>query len=267
MNANEFFEQYSIEIINKRTRISPISLRFIKNKEFEKIPRVKFMGFVKIIEKEFNVDLNELVEEYNQTTNFKKEKNENIENKETKKNNTFLLFLLALVLLAIGSYLLYKKYSTNNKKNSIIKKTYMIESDNNESTTDKNRTQNELNKTTFENSNVTDKNETSQEINVSVKETKKEISQKFTLPSNIQIIPNEKVWFRAKNIDTNKTVEFLTSNPKTLKGANWYIKFGHGNITIKYGNETITPDTKKIVRILFKNGKYEYLKPRNRYEK
>jgi cytoskeletal protein RodZ len=51
MNAKEFFDKYEIEEISKKTKISPISLRYIKNKEFEKIPRVKFLGFIKIIEK------------------------------------------------------------------------------------------------------------------------------------------------------------------------------------------------------------------------
>jgi cytoskeletal protein RodZ len=256
MNAYEFFEKYSIETINKKTRISPISLRFIKNKKFEKIPRVKFIGFVRIIEKEFNVNLSELIEEYNQTTNSKEEEKEDIKI-EKPKNNTFWVFLLALILLIIGSYLLYKKY--NNKKVPIIKKTYLIEPLN-ETTANKNSSLKSINIS------VIDKNETIKEINNTIKKTKKEIQQPIS-PVNIKIIPNEKVWFKAKNIDTNKTVEFLTSNPKTLEGANWYIKFGHGYITIKYGNETITPDTKKIVRILFRNGKYEYLKLHNRYEK
>ncbi|WP_156921346.1 hypothetical protein [Lebetimonas sp. JH369] len=47
MNADEFFENHSID---EKTKISPISLRFIKNREFDKLPRVKFIGFVRLIE-------------------------------------------------------------------------------------------------------------------------------------------------------------------------------------------------------------------------
>ncbi|WP_024787139.1 MULTISPECIES: hypothetical protein [unclassified Lebetimonas] len=61
-------------------------------------------------------------------------------------------------------------------------------------------------------------------------------------------------------------MEFLTTNPKILKG-NYYIKFGHGNLTIIYNDKNITPNTKKILRILLKNGKFEYLKKPNRFEK
>jgi len=111
---------------------------------------------------------------------------------------------------------------------------------------------------------ISDSNKTIIPNNIEKSEEKK---QTPITVNEINIFPNEKVWFRAINLDNNKTIEYLTSNPKTLEGANWYIKFGHGNITVKYGNETITPDTKKIIRMLFKNGKYEYLKPHNRYEK
>jgi len=122
MNANEFFEQYSIETINKKTRISPISLRFIKNKEYEKIPRVKFLGFVRIIEKEFNVDLSELIEEYNTATNNVSSKEEKIKYNEPKKQNTFILFILALILLLLGGYLLYKNYKTAPKQTKKYKR-------------------------------------------------------------------------------------------------------------------------------------------------
>ena len=129
MNANEFFEKYSIETINKRTRISPISLRFIKNKEFEKIPRVKFMGFVRIIEKEFNIDLSELIEEYNTATNHISSKVEKIKT-EPKKHNTFILFTLALILLLLGAYLLYNNYKTPSKQIKNIKETFISENKN-----------------------------------------------------------------------------------------------------------------------------------------
>jgi len=85
MNADKFFEKYSLEEISKKTKISPISLRFIKNKEFEKIPRAKFFGFINIIEKNFNVDLSELKEEYNQFV--PKKENEQITHIPEKKKD------------------------------------------------------------------------------------------------------------------------------------------------------------------------------------
>jgi len=222
MNANDFFEQYSIEIINKRTRISPISLRFIKNKEFEKIPRVKFMGFVRIIEKEFEIDLSELIEEYNTATNHVSSKEEKTKYKEPKKHNTFILFILALILLLLGAYLLYNNYKTSPKQTKNIKETFVPENEKNNTNTEQNITNSIENNETIQTfpqeiqkKQISDSKKTVQQKNAQKTETK----QTNTI-NEINIFPNEKVWFRAKNLDNNKIVEYLTSNPKTLKGAN-----------------------------------------------
>jgi len=265
MNASDFFKAYTIEIINKRTRISPISLRYIKNKEFTKIPRVKFIGFIRIIEKEFKIDLSELVEEYNQATNFKETQNYDIKFEEPKIHNTLILFILALILFSLGAYLLYNKYNSKKTQNlnEINKTAYLPTTE-----------ETNITETTQDNNTITATTKTPQttpKTQTTKIETTKENSQpqqKVTAtPKTIKIFPNEKVWLKALNLDNNKTVEYLTNNPKTLIGPNWYVKFGHGNITINYGNQTINPQTKKIIRILFKNGKVEYLKKPNRYEK
>ena len=259
------FEKYSIEEINKRTKISPISLRYIKNKEFSKIPRVKFIGFIRIIENEFKVDLSDLIKEYEEATKHLKKDNNEITFEKNKKNSNLLTLLFAISLIIIGGYYLYKNINQNK---SFIDQNLTKE-----------ETKNNLIKIPINNTDKIEQNQTLiKEIEENVTEDnitkEKNITQSFVIENNIttqiksiKIIPKEKVWFRAINLDTNKTVEYLTSLPKELNGSNWYIKFGHGFITIHYGDETITPNTKKIVRILLKDGKYEFLKKPNRYEK
>lgn len=268
------FEKYSIEEINKRTRISPISLRYIKNKEFSKIPRVKFIGFIRIIENEFKVDLSDLIKEYEEATKHIKKDNIEIKLENPKKNGNFLIILFAIILIIIGGYYLYKTTKQNpnilveqnysitqkiennlTKNQAILKKTKEVEKIKEIKKIEKN-----IEKNIIENNitNITENNST-KENNITI--------QNKTNFNSIQIIPKEKVWFKAINLDTNKTVEYLTSSPKELNGSNWYIKLGHGFVTIKYKDKTITPNTKKIVRVLLKNGKYEFLKKPNRYEK
>ena len=257
MNAEKFFELHTIEEINKKTRISPISLRYIKNKEFEKIQRVKFLGFIKIIEKEYNVDLSSLVEEYNESVNKEKKQQVSIQNNNNskQKNSSFLLLLLAVILLTLGGYFLYnnlnaKKNVTNLAENFSISQNVT-------------QTQNEINYSEEE-INVSD---ITNENNKTDMLTKEALKQKPSVPKQITIIPQQKVWFRAKNLDTNETKEFLTTNVKVLNGPNWYVKFGHGLITVQYGDKNLTPKTKKILRILFKDGNITVLNKNNRYEK
>ena len=259
MSVEEFFESHSIEEINKKTKISPISLRYIKNREFDKLIRVKFIGFVRLIEKEYNVDLSELIEEYENFYNKDEVKQEQKEKKEIKNKEKSqkapqnYFFIILIVVLFIISVILYfgflnkkeKDKNFNSINSSIVDNKYndqklLVKSDN--------------------------KIIITKEQNLSHKTVEKNKTKSVIKNYKITIIPNEKVWFSAFNIDTNKTKDFLTSHTKTLEG-NYYIKFGHGNLTIMYNNQIISPKTKKIVRILLKNGKYKFLNKPNRYEK
>jgi len=259
MSVEEFFELHSIEEINKKTKISPISLRYIKNKDFDKLIRVKFIGFVRLIEKEYNVDLSELIEDYKNFYNKDEIKAEKTEKKEVKneekpqkESKNYFFTILIVVLFIISAVLYFGLLNKKDKKEdySSINSSITDNKDNDKNLLIKSDNKIIIPKEQNLSNNITEKNET------------KPIVKDY----NITIIPNEKVWFRAFNIDTNKTKEFLTSHTKTFEG-NYYMKFGHGNLTIMYNNQMITPNTKKIIRILFKNGKYKFLNKPNEYEK
>jgi len=265
------FEKYSIEEINKRTKISPISLRYIKNKEFNKIPRVKFIGFIRIIENEFKVDLSDLIKEYEEVTKNIKRENSEIKFEKVKKTNDFSIIIFSIILITIGGYYLYKNINTSIEKNYSV----AVKVEKNLSDVMKNKQNDEIeqNKVIVKKieKNITNTNDNNiTENNLTIENTENNLTienNSTTQIKFIQIIPKETVWFKAINLDNNKTIEYLTSLPKDLNGSNWYIKFGHGLVTIRYGEEIIDPNTKKIVRILLKNGKYEFINKPNRYEK
>jgi cytoskeletal protein RodZ len=268
MSADEFFELHSIEEINKKTRISPISLRFIKNREFDKLPRVKFIGFVKLIEKHYKVDLSELIEEYENYYKEKKVEEVKEENiiEEVEKKEFNYLWILIILLFVVSSILYFsfvngrKKDIQNNSVNSIteVNDSQFKENNNSENFNKNNSIDYSTNKI--------EQNITTQEENESALKVSEETNITKQKEYNITIVPNKLLWFKALNIDNNKTKEYLTSNPKILSG-NYYIKFGHGNLTIIYNDMNITPNTNHIIRMLFKNGKYQYLKKHNEYEK
>ncbi len=281
MNAEKFFNEHSLEEISKKTKISPISLRFIKNKEFDKIPRVKFVGFIKLIEREFGVDLNGLIEEYDSLNNTNKKEKKTPKQteekrapkksfkektpppKENEKNEKKpFLFFLIVILLIISAVLLYIFTKKPNTKNSLTQKTAQLNTSLN---TSNKAPATEQNLSIPKTSKASDEINVSTETNLSIQKNRQNSVQKTqkpknTIPKEVIIIPNKLVWYKAVNLDTNKTYEYLTSKTKTLPGANYYIKFGHGNITIEYGDKNITPQTKKIVRILLKDGNYTYVK-------
>ena len=262
MNAENFFKEHSLEEISKKTKISPISLRLIRNKEFEKIPKVKLLGFIKIIEKTYNVDLSDLIEEYN-TQPLQKAINKNTQTPNLNKqnnNSTFFITLLALILIILGGFLLFRNLNSSTKNNVIPKENIKPEIIKKDIKPQKSPVIPPIKIKSINNS----INSTNTSLNKTVILPKENnITKKY----KITIIPNKLLWFKIINIDTNKSRNFLTTHKKIFPKGNYYIKFGHGDFNLTYNNQTISPKTKKVIRILFENGKYKFMKKPNRFEK
>jgi len=63
MQLNEVIEENSIETIAKRTRISVENIERLVNRDFSMMKRVKAQGFISILEREFNIELDSLKSE------------------------------------------------------------------------------------------------------------------------------------------------------------------------------------------------------------
>ena len=63
MQLNEILEENSVDGIHKRTNISEDNIEALIAGDFSKIKRIKTMGFISIIEREYNADLSKLKEE------------------------------------------------------------------------------------------------------------------------------------------------------------------------------------------------------------
>ncbi len=65
MQLNEILEENSTKSISQKTNIPEEKINSLLNKEFDQINKVHALGFVSIIEREFNADLTSLKEEIN----------------------------------------------------------------------------------------------------------------------------------------------------------------------------------------------------------
>jgi len=63
MQLNEILEENSVKSISQKTNISEINIDALVSSEFNKLKRVKTMGFISIIEREYKVDLSALKEQ------------------------------------------------------------------------------------------------------------------------------------------------------------------------------------------------------------
>jgi len=63
MLFNELIEQQGLEVISSKTNISSVNLEYLLHEDFEKLNRVKALGFLLILEREYKeIDVNDLRE-------------------------------------------------------------------------------------------------------------------------------------------------------------------------------------------------------------
>jgi cytoskeletal protein RodZ len=63
MQLNDILEENSLKLISQRTNISESNLEALIESDFAKLKRVKTLGFISILEREYKVDLSALKEQ------------------------------------------------------------------------------------------------------------------------------------------------------------------------------------------------------------
>jgi len=110
MSDIEVLNEIGLEEISRRTHIEKKTLQYMLNKEFGKLGRINTLGFIKILNREFNLDLKEFQEELEAYWN---EKNAQASSKAEavfavnapvapKKSKLKFLFLFLILLALIG---------------------------------------------------------------------------------------------------------------------------------------------------------------------
>ncbi len=109
MDEFDFFDKTDIKDISKKTRISIDNLQYLKNEEFDKLSKTKGLGFIRIIEREYQVDLSQKREKLIQ---YLKE-HDRFKNKEffiappSKSRYTKSMASILLMLIAFGIFFIF----------------------------------------------------------------------------------------------------------------------------------------------------------------
>lgn len=255
----EDLKAIGIQQISEKTKITQTKIKQIFNKEFENLERVSTTGFIKLIEKEFNANLSDWLDEYNRFLESKKEK---IEEKplftwNTKKSSPLKRILLTLILLIIiiATIFVYLK-STNQTLESLKERIFKLIQEESQ-TLKQNQIQPETNETKVTSESIkieyeaTVENNTSQIVeenisaNIETQINNQEQNITTQLPSQHQksqkmvIIPKHKVWLGVINLDTgNRINRFIESEFVLDRKKRLLVVLGKGDINISIDNVT-----------------------------
>ena len=113
MQLNEILEEHTIKSISQRTKISEDNLENLLAKNFDVLMKIKTLGFISIIEREYKADLTALREEA--LTYYASHKEDHafsvaVPLEEDKKGKSKLFLLLMLALLGYASWYFFTQF-------------------------------------------------------------------------------------------------------------------------------------------------------------
>ena len=259
-----------------------IALRYVQSvihESFEGLTKVQFLGFVSILEREYEVDLSELKKK---GVEYFKEENEStskvfvVPEKKTNFTTLYIIIVIMIFSLAIYASFNFAQASKETKvldnhaildaQKKIANKTKIDVLDSNKSDENLSHTISESNTsvTTIEtnSSNATKTDdvvvEKKEPVVVHVVVPPKEKVVKKLSP--LVIKPRKRVWIGWINARNHKKTQTVVKKILTLDGGKeWLIVTGHGNINITLNGKTTKYSSPTSVRYLYKNGSLKKL--------
>ena len=283
-------EKIGVGEISKATHIQEELLSAILDKNFEKLLDCNTTGFIKILERDYGVDLSGWLEEFNKINSEVKTINTtinrqvampNLQNYKKPNYKIWALIILLLVVLIIyfKFYDLVKKpieefldekkvdYTNapiiNKAEETLVSVGVEVPKfDENDTLVvpEKLFVNLEENETNSTSPNVLDLSIKMQNEANSTDNNTTKFDENLTFAKEISIIPRTKIWIGMIDLQSGKKWDSITSNKVELDlNKNWLIITGHGHFTIdKDGEKQMLRDDEKV-RILIKDGNFSFI--------
>ncbi len=282
MDEIDFFEKYDIEDISKKTRIDKKDLKFLRDEDFDKMTKTKGLGFIKIIEREYKVNLSSkrdrLVEYLKEHDRYK--------NKEffiaPPKRINFSKYIAVVVLIfaIFGAFTIFylkkidivpvikDKYS----QNPIVKEAKKISGidindtntsvvfENNSTAKESNSTNSTIKNVIFSKNNIKINSDLNETNTTTIKQqiSKEQIDANFsnaTVKNECIIAPKVKIWVGVIVLDKHKKKSYLQDSNITMAlQNNTLIATGHGDFKLYFKDKEYDFSTKSPMRFYFKDG-------------
>ena len=287
MSELENLKEIGIKEISRKTHIEPTFLQYIFDKNFEKLSRLNMRGYAKILQREYGVDLSELLAEYdafmqeNTPDDSHKTKvspkiasytPDDITNQRQGGGSGFFFWIIILAIIGGGAYYFdaYKYVqnfiATLNEDNTSVsysQSSIVNEVKKNIIDTNVTITQNapkiEANSSNVKISAPAEQNASTNVSNLEQNAPK--VEENLTKPLNEAIImPKQKVWIGIINLENGQKVSSDTSKDVSINlDQRQLVVCGNGNIEVKIGDKVTKYNPSRPARFLVENGEMKFV--------
>ncbi len=254
--------------IHEATHISKQHIQSILNESFENMSKVQFLGFISILEREFNLDLGALKakgKEYFGEKDAQKEEDSTVfVVPEEKKNYTKYYIIIAFILFLFVAFSTISNLSSssNDQKIETLTSTNIDDIQKDIETMSKVK---EINLTDSSEDIVLEENTIEDDVG-NTPEIQAQVE-------SFKVIPKVKLWMGYIDLDTYKKYQKLTSKEFTLDPQKeWLLTLGHGRVSFEIDGKVYEYNKKQNIKFLYKDGElkeidFEEFKELNRGNK
>ena len=276
--GSDKLHEIGIQKIHIDTHITLMHINAILNEDFAVINRVQFLGFLSILEREYDIDLSDIrvdgEEFYKQQKDSTSDDNNSVFI-TTGNNKTFKVLYISIGLILFLTAVLFtinyqfdsksKDVSVDNRVINEVKKSIIDEKPKKKDEfippiikpKPQIKIEEQPKKRVLE-----AKKTTIQEEPVSAKIKKEKTKPKKILKKVVEpikplvVFPKRKLWIGYIDVVKNKKYQKIIKKPLTLDGnKKWLLFLGHGNVNIEVNGKLKEYKTKDSLRFAYKNGK------------
>jgi cytoskeletal protein RodZ len=266
MSMKKGFEELKnldYELVVSKAHIMQSTLEHIINKRFESLNPVKAKGFVKILEREFDLDLSDWMREFDAYYSIKEPEISTIDKlnaealKDGKKSSsklTLSIFVVAAIG-AIGFFVYLQKNSLSEDVNGSASLQNEINESNASMAFNISFDANSSDINGSKELNATEHNKT---VVVPEVNTTKPIAAATAVQGNFFVEPSKKVWIGIRYMDTNKSKWFETVAEHRFdfnSSREQLVAFGHSQVKVVTGASATASKQGGKIRYHYKNGK------------
>ena len=256
-------KEIGAQTIHNETHISREYVQAIIHEHFEGLQNVQFVGFVSILEREYNVDLSDL--KVKGRLHFAEEIEKQAEAKKVfvvaQRQKSSSGIYMGLGLIVVSAFLFYN-FVYLNSTNPEIDTTY---NENIEKTIEKVKVIEEKKLVEVENivetntSTIELKEESIEEV-AEVSEAEPEVieAEIVEVVNSLKILPKRKIWGGYINIKTNQKYQDVFRKEFALDiTKDWLLLFGPGTVYLEVNGEKKKFASKQNMRFKYLNGTFK----------
>ena len=297
MNELENLKEIGIKEISRKTHIEPTFLQYIFDKNFEKLSRLNIKGYAKILQREYGVDLSELLAEYdafmqeNTPDDSHKTKvspkiasytPDDITNQRQGGGSGFFFWIIILAIIAGGAYYFDAYKYVHNFIASLNEDNTSVSYSQSSIVNEVKKNIIDTNVTISQNTPKIDANASSVKISAPAEQNvpvspasvdqnalkpsmaaqpAPKVEQNVTKPLNEAVItPKQRVWIGIINLENGQKTSSDTSKSVNINlDQRQLVVCGNGNIELKIGDKVTKYNPSRPARFLVENGDMKFL--------